>query len=239
MAGPGQVKSGRHLRWYANGSPVGISRMKMLKPDTSRGLDKVVEAGNPDVVEYVKKVPETSLTLDYNVINYAQLALALGQSIGFDGTNTSGEVPDLPDNFDIVERMIVPGTEGTSNEQYQGFVIYQGIASEKDTWDAEVDKLVSVNLSAKCRRPRRFININGIAFDRFTANGATTAFTLANKARRNADGYYTIRVEAPLSIVLKETIDYTVASTSSSTTLTFAIAPASSSVPNVLSITTY
>lgn len=228
-----QTKSGRYLRWYANGSAVGLSRMKSLKPDVQKGLDKVVEAGNPDVVEYVKKVPETTLALDYNVISYDQLAKALGQTVGVGGI---GEVPDLPDNFDLVERMITPGTEGTTTETYQGYVLYQLVQTEKESWDAEVDKIYSVNISAKCKRPRRFVGINGVNFDKFTGNGSTTAFTLANKARQLADGYYTCRVEAPFSNYLKETVDYTVASTASTTTLTFATAPASSSVQNILVI---
>lgn len=236
MAGAGQVKTGRYLRWYAQGSAVGITRMKMLKPDRQQGLDKVIEAGNPDVVEYVKKVAETSLQLDYNVINYDQLAKAMGQVIGVGGV---GEVPVLPDNFDIVERLITPGTEGTTSEAYLGYVIYQQCMIEKDSWDAEVDKLYAVNLTAKCRNPRRFVGINGIQFDKFSGTGVQTAFILTQRVPRVlADGYYTIRVEAPLTTVVKETVDFTVASTSSNTTLNFVVAPASAT-NNVLAIYAY
>jgi hypothetical protein len=239
MAGPGQVKSGRYIRWYANGLAVGLTRMSSVKPEKSTKLEAVKEAGNPDLVEYVKGIPETSLSLTYNVIHYGQLAIAMGQTIGVGAlastSAASGEVPDIPDNFDLVERMIVPGTEGTNNEQYQGFVLYQQVQVNKDAWDPEVDKLYSVNLSANCRTPRRFINVNGLQADRFTGNGVQTAFVLTNKVPRPLkDGYYTIRVEAPYSTVLRETVDYTVASTTSTTTLNFATAPASSTVPNVL-----
>jgi len=228
-----QTKSGRYLRWYANGSAVGITRMKMLKPDLQQGLEKVIEAGNPDVVEYVKKVPETTLQLDYNVISYDQLAKAMGQTVGVGGI---GEVPALPDNFDIIERMITPGTEGTANETYQGYVLYQLVQTEKEAWDAEVDKLYAVNITAKCKKPRRFVGVSGVNFDKFTGNGVLTSFVLANKARQLSDGFYTCRVESPLQTYLKETVDFTVASTSSTTTLNFTTAPASSTAVNILSI---
>lgn len=238
--GAGIVKTGRYLRWYANGSAVGITRMKALKPDLQQGLEKVIEAGNPDVVEYVKKVAETTLTLDYNVINYSSLALALGQTIASGTSGSAGEVPSLPDNFDIVERMITPGTEGTASETYMGFVVYQQIMVEKEAWDSEVDKLLAVNISAKCRKPRRFVGINGIQFDKFSGNASTTAFTLTQKVpRTNSDGNYTIRVETPFSTVLREAVDFTVASTTSTTTLNFGVAPASSSTPNILAIYAY
>lgn len=250
MAGKGSVKSGRNFRYYLNGLPVGtaggkvLARVKMMKPDTQRGLDKILEVGNPNVVEYVKKVPETSLTIDYSVIDYTQFAVAAGQSIGTDGVNTSalssGEIPDFPDNFDIIERMIVPGTEATANEQVQGYVIYQGISLEKDMFDVEVDKLASFNLTAKCKRPRRFTNVNGINTDRLTGTGVQTAFVLSQVVKRaNADGFYMIRVEAPFTFVNAEGTDFTVASTSSSTTLNFVIAPPTSVNPNILAVYAY
>lgn len=232
-----QTKTGRNLRWYANGQAVGITRMKSLKPDRQQKLDTVTEAGNPDVAEYAKHVPETSITLDYNVISVDQLAIALGQTVG-------AEVPDIPDNWDIIEKQIVPGTEGTTTEQAAGWTFYQGVMVEKESWDQEVDKLVSVQISGKCRAPRRFPafnaatkpnGINGIQPDKFTGNGSTTAFVLSQKAKQLKDGFYTIRVETPIGgVPVKETIDYTVASSTSSTTVTFAVPPASSSTPNVL-----
>lgn len=232
-----QTQTGRNLRWYANGSAVGITRMKSLKPEKQQKLDTVTEAGNPDVVEYAKHVPETTLTLDYNVISVDQLAIALGQTVG-------AEVPDIPDNWDIVEKHIVPGTEGTTTEAASGWTFYQGVMVEKESWDQEVDKLVSVSLSTKARSPRRFPaynaatkpnGINGLQPDKFTGNGSTSAFVLTQKAKQLKDGFYTIRVEAPIGgVPLKETIDYTVASTSSTTTINFTTPPASSSTPNVL-----
>lgn len=232
-----QTKTGRNLRWYANGTAVGITRMKSLKPSRQQKLDAVLEAGNPDVAEYVKHVPETTLALDYNVISVDQLALALGQVVG-------AEVPDIPDNWDIVEKQIVPGTEGTTTELAAGWTFYQGIMVEKEDWDQEIDKMISVAVSTKARNPRRFPaynavtrpnGINGLQPDKLVGNGSTTAFVLTQKAKLLKDGYYTLRVETPIGgIPLKETIDFTVGSTSSTTTLTFTTAPASSTTPNIL-----
>lgn len=232
-----QTKTGRNLRWYANGSAVGITRMKSLKPGRQQKLDAVLEAGNPDVAEYVKHVPETTLALDYNVISVDQLALALGQTVG-------AEVPDIPDNWDIVEKQIVAGTEGTATEKAAGWTLYSGIMVEKEDWDQEIDKIISVAVSTKARNPRRFPaydavtrpnGINGLQPDKLTGNGSTTAFVLTQKAKLLKDGYYTLRVETPIGgVPLKETIDFTVGSTTSTTTLTFTTAPASSTTPNIL-----
>lgn len=240
-----QTLSGRNIRWYFQGSPVGMSRVTMLKPDISQGLDPVKEVGNPSVVEYVLKVPETSISFGYNMISKAQFAAALGQSVG--GSNASGgvtpgagevlgagEVPAIPQSFDVVERRIKPGTEGTTAEVITGYTIYQGVQLEKQSWDQEVDKLISVDISGKCRSPRDYENINGIQFDKFTGNGSTTAFISTFRPYMGADGFLTIRTEAPLGTVLKEGADFTVASTSSSMSMTFAVAPASSTVPNIL-----
>ena len=218
------TKSGRNLRWYFQGSAVGMGRMTMLKPDLSQGLDAVKEVGNPDIIEYVLKVPETSINFGFNVINKKQLALAMGQSVGIAGV---GEVPFIPENFDVVERRIKPGTEGTLSEVYDGYSIYQYVQVEKQSWDQEVDKLVSGSVSGKCRRPRDFEGINGIQFDKFNGTGAQTTFPLTQKSIANADGTLTIRVESPIGTELKYGVDFTVASTSSSTAITFTNAPAS------------
>jgi hypothetical protein len=235
-----QTKSGRNLRWYFQGSAVGMGRMTMLKPDVAQGLDAVKECGTPDVVEYVLKVPETSIQFGWNVINKAQLANAMGQTSG--GLNSAGgvggsgvgEVPSIPQSFDVVERRIKAGTEGTTGEVVEGYTIYQAVQVEKKAWDQEVDKLVGASINGKCREPRDFEGINGIAFDKFTPNGVLTAFVLTHKSIQHKDGLLTIRGEFPLGTVLKEGVDYTVASTSSSTTCTFSPAPASSAVPNIL-----
>lgn len=237
-----QTQTGRNLRWYAAGSAVGITRMKSLKPDRDQKLEAVKEAGNPDVAEYALMVPETSISLDYSVISIAQLQLALGLTV-------NAEVPPLPTNFDIVEKHIQPGTEGTTTEVATGWALYQGVQVEKESWDQEVDKLVAVQITGKCRSPRRFVaynaatapnGIHGIVFDKFTGNGSTTAFVLSQKAAQLADGYYTIRSETPIGgVKLQETVDYTVASTSSTTTVTYTTAPASSTTPNILVVYVY
>lgn len=226
-----QTKSGRNLRWYFQGQTVGMGRMTMLKPDVDQGLDPVKEVGNPDVVEYVLKVPETSVQFGYNVINKGQLAKAMGQTIGINGV---GEVPDLPQQFDIVERRIKPGTEGTTTEIYDGYTLYQQVAVDKKSWDQEVDKLIGASISGKCRSPRDYEGINGIAFDSFTGNGVLTTFNLVHKSIANKDGTLTVRAETPLLTVLKEGSDYTTASTSASTSVTFGTAPGSSTVANIL-----
>ncbi len=228
--------TGRNIRWYFNGEPFAMSRLTMLKPDINQGLDKVLECGNPNIIEYAKKVPETSLSLGFTIINKAQLAVAVGESLSV--TVTTGEVPPLPDNIDIVERRIQPGTEGTTSEVVQGYSIYQAVMIEKQAFDQEVDKLLAETVSAKCRAPRDFEGINGIAFQNFTGNGSTTAFLLASHSAFNmlSDGTMAIRVEAPLGNVLRygSANDYVTASTSSTTTVTFNVAPASSTTPNVL-----
>lgn len=226
-----QTKTGRQLRWYFNGATVGMGRMTMLKPDFQQGLDPVKEVGNPDIVEYALKVPETTLQLAYNVINKAQLAKALGQTVGIGGV---GEVPNIPESFDIVERRLKAGTEGSTAEVVEGYTLYQGVQVEKEAWDQEVDKLVAATISAKCRRPRDFEGINGILFDKFTGNGVLTAFVLTQKSIKDQYGFLTLRAETPLLSVLREGVDYTTASTSSNTTVTFNVAPASSTVPNIL-----
>lgn len=228
-----QTKSGRNLRWYFNGQTVGMGRMTSLKPDVDQGLDAVKEVGNPDVIEYVLKVPETSIQFGYNVINKKQLALAMGQTVGINGV---GEVPSVPQSFDIVERRIKPGTEGTTSEVYDGYTIYQAVAVEKKSWDQEVDKLIGASVSGKCRTPRDYEGINGIQFDNLTGNGVLTTFTLTKKSIANQDGTLTIRAESPYFTVLKENTDYTTASTSASTSVTFNTAPASSAVANILVI---
>lgn len=242
------IKGGRYARWYANGSAVGIGLIKTAKSDISTPLEKVLEIGDPNIVEYYQKIPETTLSIAYSVISYAGLAAALGQTgISNGAANTPvtttaafvGEVPALPSVFDVVERLITPGTEGTLTETYQGFCIYQNVQVEKESWDLEVDKVLAVDISGKCKRPRRFVNIAGIQFDKFTGNGSTTAYVLSQKARQLGDGYYTIRVETPLLTVLKETVDYTVGSTSSTTTVTFTVAPASATAANILTIYAY
>jgi len=228
-----QVKGGRYLRWYANGNSVGISLAKMFKPDAQQGLEKVLEAGNPDVFEYFKKVPETTISFQYTVISYDQLYKALaGGNEPVASYSAPGEVPPLPDNWDIVERMITPGTEGTLNETYLGFVLYQGVQVEKESWDAEVDKVLAVDISAKCKRPRRYVGVAGIQFDTFKGNGSTTAFTLTYTPIAGQDGFKTARVETPMGTKLKETVDFTVAGS----TMTFTNAPASSATNNILAI---
>src|SRR5580692_5651852 len=109
--------TGRNIRWYFNGKAFAMSRVTSLKPDVNQGLDKVIECGDPNIIEYAKKVPETSLSLGFTIINKAQLAVAVGQSLSV--SSTVGEVPTLPDNIDIVERRIQPGTEGTTSEVVQ------------------------------------------------------------------------------------------------------------------------
>lgn len=229
-----QTLTGRQLRWYFQGQAVGMGRMTSLKPDTSQGLDPVKEAGNPDIVEYVKKVPETSLSLGYNVFSKGQLALALGQGLGPTGSGSVGHVPDLPDNMDVVERRIKPGTEGTTAEVITGYTLYQKVMVEKDSYDEEVDKIVSRSLSAKCAKPLDFEGINGVAFDKFTGNGVLTAFVLTHLSAGLSNGRLSIRAESPFQTFLKEGSDYTASSSASTTTITFNTPPASSAVPNVL-----
>lgn len=244
-----QTLSGRNLRWYFQGSVVGMGRVTMLKPDLQIGLDAVKECGTPTVLEYVPKVPETTINLGYNLISKYQLAAAMGQVLG--GTDASlgstaapgaivnvGEVPSIPQQFDIVERRIKPGTEGTTGEIVNGYSIYQNVAVEKESWDQEVDKLVGVDISGKCKAPRDYENINGISFEKFVPNGVLTAFVTAHKPVQGKDGLNTIRVEAPIGTTLREGTgaDYTTASTSSSMTITFAVAPASSTANQVLAI---
>ncbi len=227
-----QTKSGRHVRAYFNGTNVGLARMKSIKPDISTPLDPVMELGNPNVAEFVPKVSQTTLTFDYMVISYGQLAVALGLTYGSSSSNPNaingvvGEVPRIPSTYDIVERLIKPGTEKTSTEVYYGYTIYQKILIEKETWDEEADKVISVNISAKCIPPRRYEGINGIKFDAFTGNGSTTAFVLTSRAVPGADGYNTIRADVGGgNTSLNEGFDYTSASTSSNTTVTFNNAP--------------
>lgn len=232
-----QTLTGRNLRWYFQGSSVGMSRVTQLKPDVTQGLDPVKECGTPDVVEYALKVPETSLTFAYSIISKKQLALAMGQTLS---NGSSGEVPDIPTNFDIVERRIQPGTEGLLNgEVVTGYTVYQLCQVEKQSWDQEVDKLIASNLSVKCRHPRDYEGINGIVFDKFTGNGSTTAFVLSQRSIPNKDGTLILRGETPLGTVLKYGSDYTVASTSSTTTVTFTTAPASTTTPNILALYAY
>lgn len=240
-----QSKTGRHFRWYANGLTIGLSLVKSLKPDRSMPLESVVQCGNGDVFEYAQKVQETSLTLDYTLISYDQLAKAMGQTV-------ANEIPDLPQNVDIVEKMIVAGTEGNSNETAQGYAFYGRVQFEKESFDIEADKLVSVNLTAKCKKPRRYPGANGIQYDKFTGNGVTSTFALTkNSVRQGADGYWTIRGEYPLGTALTEGQDYTVnasnfaagsnntiASTASAS-FSNGVVPASSATPNVMFIYAY
>lgn len=227
-----QTKTGRNIRWYFNGQSVGMSRVMHLKPDTTQGLDPVKECGNPNIVEYALKVPETSLAFGYSVISKKQLALAMGQTLS---NGTTGEVPNLPTGFDVVEKRIVPGTEGTTTESIDGWTIYQGVQVEKVNFDQEVDKLISAAISAKCIAPRDFEGINGIVFDQFAGNGSTTTYTLAHRSIPLKDGTLVIRVESPIGTTLKfgTGADYTTASTSSTTSVTFGTAPASSSTNNI------
>ncbi len=197
-----QTKTGRHFKWYFNGRPVGISLVKMLKPERSMPLEAVKQCGSGRVFEYAQKVEETSLTLDYTLIDYAQLAKAAGQTV-------VNEVPDLPVNFDIVEKMIVAGTESTANETAQGWAIYQRVQFEKEGYDTEADKLVAVNMTAKCQKPRRYPGANGIQYDNFNGNGVLTSFPLTKTTvRQGQDGFWTIRLEYPLGTVLSEGVDY-------------------------------
>jgi hypothetical protein len=227
-----QTKSGRYVRSYFNGTNVGLARMKSLKPDISTPLDPVMELGNPNVAEYVPKVAMTTLTFEYMVISYGQLAKALGITYGSSSANANaingvvGEVPPIPSSFDIVERLIRPGTEKTANEVYYGYVLHQRILIEKETWDQEADKVISVNITAKSVAPRRYEGINGIKFDPFTGNGSTTAFILSQRAVPGYDGYQTVRADVGGGVsTLFEGFDYTAASTSSNTTVTFNTAP--------------
>lgn len=231
-----QTKTGRNIRWYFNGKAFAMSRVTMLKPDVTQGLEKVIECGTPRIIEYAKKVPENAISLGFTIINKAQMAVAMGQSLSVSGS--VGEVPDLPDNIDIVERRIKPGTEGTLSEVVDGYTLYQGVMVEKKAWDQEVDKLLTATVSAKSSEPRDFEGINAIVFQNFTGDGSTTAFVLASHSANNLlkDGSLVIRAEAPLGTVLKygSVNDYVAASTSSTTTVTFNVAPASSTVPNIL-----
>ncbi|GAC1315212.1 MAG: hypothetical protein NVSMB14_15240 [Isosphaeraceae bacterium] len=240
-----QTKSGQNLRWYFAGSTVGMGRMTMLKPATSRGLETVREAGNDDVVEYVSKVPETTVSFGYNVINKKQWSLALGQTLSASGGLT-GAVPEIPSNFDCVERRIKDGTANTYNslgqslEVVEGYTIYQLCQWEKDDYDQEVDKIVARSLSAKCKRPVNFEGINGIVFDKFTGDGVTKTFALSKGPTVPlATGQLTIRAESPFQNYLLEFRDYTASSTSSTTSVTFANAPASATSPNVLVVYAY
>lgn len=197
-----QTKTGRHFKWYFNGQVVGMSLVKSLKPERSLPLEAVNQCGSGDVFEYAQKVQETSLTLDYTLISYSQLATAAGQTV-------VNEVPDLPTNMDIVEKMIVAGTEGTATEQAQGWAIYQRVQFEKEGFDIEADKVTAVNLSAKCKRPRRYPGANGIQFDTFSGNGVKTSFQLTKTTvRQGADAFWTIRAEYPVGTVLQEGVDY-------------------------------
>lgn len=228
--------TGRNIRWYFNGKPFAMSRVTDLKPDVTQGLEKVIECGNPQIIEYAKKVPENALSLGFTIINKAQMAVAMGQSLSVSAT--VGQVPPLPDNIDIVERRIQPGTEGTTTEVVQGYTLYESVMVEKKAWVQEVDKMMSATVSAKSAEPLDFEGINGIVFQNFTGDGSTTAFVLASHSANNmlSNGTLVIRVEAPLGTVLKygSVNDYVAASTSSTTTVTFNTAPASSTTPNVL-----
>jgi hypothetical protein len=228
--------TGRNIRWYFNGKAFAMSRVTSLKPDVTQGLDKVLECGNPRIIEYAKKVPENAISLGFTIINKAQMAVAMGQSLSV--TSTTGEVPPIPDNIDIVERRLQPGTEGTLSEVVQGYTLYEGVMIEKKAWDQEVDKLLAATVSAKSAEPRDFEGINAVVFENKTGNGSTTAFVIASSSAYNmlADGSLLIRAESPLGTVLRygQFNDYTCASTSSTTTVTFAVPPASSSVPNIL-----
>jgi len=228
-----QTLSGQNLRLYLQGSAVGFGRATTAKPDVSRGTDPVKQLGSDDVVEYVPKIKEATFAVDYSVINKKQLAVALGQAIGQLG-NGIGEVPQWPDNIDVVERRIKPGTEGTTSEIYTGYSLYQKWMIEKDAYDEEVDKIVVRQLSGHCATPIDYEGNNGIQFDRFTGNGVQTAFVLTKYSIGRANGYLTIRAESPYQTFLTEGVDYTTASTSSTTTVTFGTAPASSTVNNVL-----
>lgn len=236
-----QTKTGRHFKWYFNGVAVGMSLVKSLKPERSLPLEAVMQCGSGDVFEYAQKVQETSLTLDYTMISYSQLAQAAGQTV-------VNEVPDLPTNMDIVEKMIVAGTEGTANEQAQGWAIYQRVQFEKEGFDIEADKVTAVNLSAKCKRPRRYPGANGIQFDNFTGNGVKTAFQLTkNSVRQGADNFWTIRAEYPLGTVLQEGVDYSTSvgsvsngvAASASINFLNSVVPASSATANILAVYAY
>lgn len=234
-----QTKTGRNVRWYLNGQPVGMSRLMHLKPDVSQKLDPVKECGTPDVVEYALGIPETSLTFMYSIINKKQLALALGQTLS---NGTTGEVPDPPTAFDIIEKRMVPGTEGLlTGETYDGYTVYQGVQMEKQGWDQEIDKLITSTINGKCKKPRDFEGINNLQYDKFTGNGSTTVFVLSQRSIPLKDTSLVIRVESPIGTTLKQGsgADYTVASTSSTTSITFAVAPASSTTQNILGFYAY
>lgn len=218
-----QTKTGQNLRWYFGGSPVGMGRVTSLKPDTSRGLDPVKQAGNDDVVEYAAKIKETTVAFGYNVISKRQLADAMNTTSTGVPILSSGAVavPDIPENFDCVEKRIKAGTANTghygsssvwvSDEVIEGFTFYQLVAWEKDTYEQEVDKIVARSLSAKCKRPLDFEGINGIYFDRFRGNGVRNTFQLTQAATVPlASGQRVIRVEAPLMNYLVEGVDYTI-----------------------------
>lgn len=222
-----QTLTGKQLRWYFQGQAVGMGRVTMLKPDTSTGLEAVKECGAPRIVEYVKKVPETSLNFGYNVFSKGQLRKAMGLGLGPSGNAASGHVPALPDNMDIVEKRFLPGTEGTNNEVLLGVTLYQKVMVEKDTYDQEVDKIVGRSITAKCDLPYDFEGINGIAFESFVGNGVLTNFVSAHSSVGLEGGYLTIRVESPLQTFLKENADYTTSKTASTTTVAFTSAPAS------------
>lgn len=233
-----QTKTGRHFKWYFNGSAVGISLVKSLKPERSLPLETIMQCGSGDVFEYAQKVGETSLSLDYTLISYSQLAIAAGQTV-------VNETPDLPTNMDIVEKMIVAGTESTANEIAQGWAIYQRVQFEKEGFGIEADKAVAVTLSAKCKRPRRYPGANGIQFDQFAANGVKTSFKLTQATvRQGADSFWTVRVEYPTGTVLQEGIDYStsvsgvVSGVAASASVLFlnGVVPASSATSNILAI---
>lgn len=231
-----QTKSGRNYRAYFNGVNVGLGRMQTGKYDKSSPLITVKELGNPNVAEYVPGINEGSITLDYMLISPGQLVKALGISYGSTTSSVTaidgvvGEVPDIPGSFDIVVRLISPGTEGTANEVYLGYDLYQGVQIEKESWDLSVDKPVAVNLSAKCLPKRAYEGNNGVAFDSFSATGSQTAFVLSHRSIPGKDGYLTVRADLANGTSLREGFGYTTASTSSNTTVTFGTAPPAGNV---------
>lgn len=239
-----QTLTGRNIRWYFNGQAVGMARVMNLKPDVTQGLDAVKGCGNPNIIEYALKVPETSLSFQYAVISKKQLALAMGQTLS---NGSTGEVPDPPTNFDVIEKRIVPGTEmtvaiGSSlGEQISGWTIYQGVQLEKKSWDQEVDKIITSTINAKCLAPRDFEGINALQYDKFIGNGSTATFVLSHYSVPLKDGTLVIRIESPIGtpLVFGASADYTVASTSSTTSVTFAVPPASSTSNNVLAFYAY
>lgn len=216
-----QVKNSKHMSFFANGVAVGLARVQSVKSTTNQKLQTVAECGNPDVVEYSAGVRETDLSLAFLVFGLGQLAVALGLIPESQALSYVGEVPAIPEKFDVVEKLIKVGTENTPGEVAEGFSIYQGIQVDKETFDTQIDKIVMSDITCKAKPPRRYMGAKAIPFDKFTGDGSLSTFVLTGTPMVGLDGNKTIRVENPLGIVLAEGTDYTVVGSGASPSLTF------------------